>query len=75
MIDKRYQQLKVIFFIVYLADSLYYSYTSLFLSKIGFEEGLIGSIASITTITYLVVNPIWNLFAKDSRRIKHMLSV
>lgn len=70
----RYNFLKIVFFTIFLADSLYYSYTSLFLSSINFEEGVIGTIASITTIVYLVVNPIWNLFARDSKRIKYMLT-
>lgn len=74
-ITREYNFLKLIFFVVYFADSLFYSYTSLFLSSIGFEEGIIGTIASITTITYLIVNPIWNIFAKNSKRIKWMLFI
>ena len=72
-INRKYNYLKFLFFIVYLADSLYYSYTSLFLSKVGFGEGMIGTIGSVTTITYLVANPVWNIFVKNSKRIKYMI--
>ena len=72
-INRKYNFLQILFLLVYTADALYYSYTSLYLSSIDFKEGLIGTIASITTITYLVVNPIWNLFAKNNKVIKWML--
>lgn len=72
--NKKYHFLQILFFIVYFADALFYSYTSLFLSSLGYEEGLIGGIASITTITYLIVNPIWNVFARDSKRVRWMLA-
>lgn len=75
MENRKYYYLKILFLIIYFADALYYSYTSLFLSSLGFKEGVIGTIASITTITYLIANPIWNIFAKDNKRIKYMMMV
>ena len=72
-VNRKYNFLKLLFLFVYIADALYYSYTSLFLSSLDFKEGIIGVIASITTITYLVVNPIWNIFAKNNKIIKYML--
>lgn len=72
-VNRKYNFLKLLFLFVYIADALYYSYTSLFLSSLEFKEGIIGVIASITTITYLVVNPIWNIFAKNNKIIKYML--
>ena len=75
MENRKYLYLKVIFFVIYFADALYYSYTSLFLSSIGFKEGIICTIASITTITYLFANPIWNIFAKNNKRIKYMMMI
>ena len=73
IINRKYNFLKMLFLFVYIADALYYSYISLFLSSLDFKEGIIGVIASITTITYLIVNPIWNIFAKNSKIIKYML--
>lgn len=65
--DKGYLYLKLIYFIRYFGDSLFYGFTSLYLSNIGFKEGIIGTIQSITTITTLIANPIFSIFARNNK--------
>lgn len=74
-VGKKYLFLKIIFFIIYFGDSLFYSYTALFLNSLGYGEGIIGTIGSITTIVYMVANPLWTLFARNSKTIKWLMSV
>lgn len=59
--------IKIIYFLRYFADAMFYSFIAVFLASIGFKEGLIGNIQSITTITCLIVNPIWSMIAKNNK--------
>lgn len=72
---KDYYYLKFIFFIRYFADAMFYSFTALYLANVGFMEGMIGTIASITTITALIVNPIWSYFAKNNKVSRILLFI
>lgn len=73
--NKNYYYLKFIFFLRYFADAMFYSFTTLYLASIGLKEGIIGNIASITTITCLIVNPIWSIIAKNNRTSRILLFV
>lgn len=72
-LDKSYLYIKFIYFIRYFGDALFYSFTVLYLSSLGFEEGLIGNIQSIITITALVVNPIWSIIARNNKIAKILM--
>ena len=67
--------IKFIFFLRYFADSLFYSFTAIYLASLAFGEGLIGNIQSITTITCLIVNPIWSYFTKNNKTLRKLLLV
>ena len=64
---RQFNFLKLIFFMRYFADSLFYAFTATYLFDMGLKEGLIGNIQSITTITCLIVNPIWTYFARNNK--------
>ena len=74
-LTKNYYYLKFIFFLRFFADSMFYSYTALYLASIGLKEGMIGSITSITTITCLIVNPIWSIVAKNNKVSRFLLFI
>ena len=65
--SKKWNSLSGIYFLRYFADAMFYSFIAVFLASIGFKEGLIGNIQSITTITCLIVNPIWSMVAKNNK--------
>lgn len=65
--DFEFFYIKIIYFLRYFADAMFYSFIAVFLASIGFKEGLIGNIQSITTITCLIVNPIWSMVAKNNK--------
>lgn len=65
--NKNYHYTKFIFFIRYLADALFYCYPALYLASISINEGMIGTILSITTITSLCMNPIWSIIVKNNK--------
>lgn len=67
--------IKFIFFIRYFADSLFYAFSALYLVDIGLKEGLIGNVQSITTITCLIVNPIWSYFARKNKTARILLVI
>lgn len=67
--------LKLIFFLRYFADSLFYAFTAVYLADIGLKEGLIGNVQSITTITCLIVNPIWSYFARNNKTARILLVI
>lgn len=67
--------LKVIYFLRYFADAMFYSFITVFLVSIGLKEGLIGNVQSITTITCLIVNPIWSIIAKNNKTSKLLLII
>ena len=67
--------IKIIYFLRYFADAMFYSFIAVFLASIGFKEGLIGNIQSITTITCLVVNPIWSIVAKNNKISRILLVI
>jgi MFS family permease len=54
---------------------MFYSFIAVFLASIGFKEGLIGNIQSITTITCLIVNPIWSMVAKNNKTSRILMVV
>ncbi len=73
-----YHYTKFIFFIRYLADALFYVYPALYLASIGISEGMTGTILSLTTITGLILNPIWSVVVKNnkvSRILLFLLSI
>ena len=74
-LTKNYYYLKFIFFLRFFADSMFYSYTALYLASIGLKEGMIGTITSITTITCLIVNPIWSIVAKNNKVSRFLLFI
>ena len=67
--------IKIIYFLRYFADAMFYSFIAVFLASIGFKEGLIGNIQSITTITCLIVNPIWSMVAKNNKITKLLMII
>ena len=70
-----YHYTKFIFFIRYLADALFYCYPALYLASVGISEGLIGTILSLTTITGLILNPIWSIVVKNNKVHRILLFV
>ena len=60
MMSRDAKLLKVLYFIRYFGDSLFYSFFQLFLYSKGFPESRIGLILAITPITSILVNPFWN---------------
>ena len=73
--NKSYYYTKFIFFIRYLADALFYCYPALYLASVGISEGLIGTILSLTTITGLILNPIWSIVVKNNKIHRILLLV
>lgn len=72
---RRFLYFQILFLMIYFADALFYSYTTLYLSSLGLKESTIGQTISVTTICYLLANPIWNLLAVDSKRIRRLTSL
>ena len=70
-----YHYTKFIFFIRYLADALFYVYPALYLANIGISEGMTGTILSLTTITGLILNPIWSIVVKNNKVSRILLLV
>lgn len=67
--------IKIIYFLRYFADAMFYSFIAVFLAFIGLKEGLIGNVQSITTITCLIVNPIWSMVAKNNKISRILLII
>lgn len=81
MIDKVKKEaliLKILYFIRYFGDSLFYSFFQLYLFSKGLSEGRIGVILAITPITAILANPFWNYMSKDAnvnRKIMRIITV
>lgn len=73
--NRSYYYTKFIYFIRYLADALFYSYPALYLASVGISEGLTGTILSLTTITGLLINPIWSLVVKNNKISRVLLLI
>ena len=78
MKNKEFTILKLLYFIRYFGDALFYSFFQIFLGYKGLSEGNIGMVASITPITGIICNPFWNHLSKDvntNRKIMKVITI
>lgn len=73
MKNKEFAILRILYFIRYFGDALFYSFFQIFLSYKGLSEGNIGMVASIAPITGIICNPFWNHLAKDVNSNKKIM--
>lgn len=64
-INREYKILLMMTFFRYLGDCLFYGYLFLFLVSRGLTESSIGTITCITPLVAIMINPLWNHFAKN----------
>lgn len=66
---------KILYFVRFFADALFYPYMSLYFIQKSVTETDLGFLLSITPILSIVVNPIWNYFVKDMKVSRIILQV
>lgn len=66
---------KVLTFIRYFAESLFFPFISLYLQSIGFTTGQIGMMIGLVPLAGLMVNPIYSYFCKSYKITKNALLV
>lgn len=70
--------IRLLYFVRYFGDSLFYSFFQLFLYSRGLSESKIGIIIALTPIMTILVNPFWNFVSKDANvncRIMKIITV
>ena len=65
-IEKEYFMLRILTFLRYFGDCLFYGYFYLFLESKGLPESKIGLITALTPIIALVTNPLWSHLSKNA---------
>lgn len=75
MKDKEYIILVLMTFFRYLGDCLFYGYLFLFLQSRGLNESNIGLISCLTPLIAIIINPLWNHFAKNVNINRIMMMV
>lgn len=73
--NKEYLFLRLITFIRYFGDCLFYAYFYLFLKDRGLNESEIGMVCAITPLIALMVNPFWNFLSKDVNKNKKIMRI
>ncbi len=66
---------KLFYFIRYFGDAFFYPFMSIYFIAMGVSSANLGIILAITPITTILVNPFWNLMARDLRTIRTILKV
>lgn len=78
-INKRQKILiRVMYFIRYFGDALFYSFLQLFLAYKGLKEGDIGFINSLRPFVVIICNPIWSLISGNvntNRKIMRIITI
>lgn len=74
-VNKEYLCLRLITFIRYFGDCLFYAYFYLFLKNRGLNESEIGMVCAITPLIALMVNPLWNFLSKDVNKNKKIMQI
>lgn len=70
--------IRIMFFIRYFGDALFYSFLQLFLAYKGLKEGDIGFINSLRPLIVVICNPLWSLVSKDinsNRKIMRVITI
>ena len=66
---------KLLAFIRYLGDSLYYPFFALFLKNQGLIEGKIGFLISIAPLIGILTNPLYSMICKNFKITKNVLTI
>jgi len=66
---------RLLTFVRYLGDSLYYPFLSLYLKQCGFIESKIGFILSLSPLIGILINPIYTKICKSLKITKNILTV
>jgi MFS family permease len=74
-IEKEYLMLRIMTFVRYFGDCLFYGFFYLFLESRGLSESIIGSICAITPIVALICNPIWNHISKNANSNRKIMAI
>lgn len=72
---KEITKYRLVTFLRYLGDSLFYPFFSLFLQKQGLVEGKIGFILSISPLIGILTNPLYTKICKNYSITKNVLSI
>lgn len=70
-----FNKLRLLVFVRFLGESLYFPFVSLYLSSVGFETHQIGIVIASSSITALVCAPIYSAICKTPRQAKIALMV
>lgn len=73
--EKETQKFKLFYFFRYFGDALFYPFMSIYFISKGLGEGQMGIILAIIPITTILVNPVWNYIAKDTRISQLILKI
>jgi predicted MFS family arabinose efflux permease len=76
--DREAFKYKLLYFVRFFADALFYPFMSLYFIQKGVSEANLGLLLAITPILTILVNPIWNYFVKDmkiSRIVMQIMTV
>lgn len=68
-------KIKLLTFIRYFAESLFFPFISLYLSSLGYTTSQIGIFIAIIPITSIIMNPIYSIFCKNPTITKRVLMV
>ena len=74
-VQKQYIIIRLLTFVRYFGDCLFYAYFYLFLKSKGLTEGKIGMITSITPLVALISNPFWNVMSKNANTNRTILRI
>lgn len=77
-IEKEYLLLRILTFVRYFGDCLFYGYFYLFLKSRGLNESVIGTVSALTPIIALLSNPLWSGLSKNAnynRKIMMIITV
>jgi MFS family permease len=77
-IEREYLLLRIMTFIRYFGDCLFYGYFILFLKSRNLTESTIGMVSALTPIIALISNPLWSHISKNAnhnRRIMMIITV
>ena len=74
-IEKEYLLLRILTFIRYFGDCLFYGYLYLFLKARGLNESTIGMITALTPIVALASNPLWSGLSKNANSNRKIMMI
>ena len=74
-IEKEYLLLRILTFVRYFGDCLFYGYFYLFLKSRGLTESTIGMVSALTPIIALASNPLWSHISKNANHNRKIMMV